>query len=350
MAAIVRRISKDGNITRLVRVRRKGYPPQTATFQRLSDAKKWAHITEAAVLEGKHFPTTGAKRHTLAELIDRYSRDVLPGKSRSSQRVQVLQLRWWKANLGERLLSNVSPAIIAEHRDRLAKGDGKPRSNATVVRYLAALSHAFTIAVREWGWVNDNPVLKVSKPKEPRGRVRFLSDDERERLLDACTASKSPYLYTLVTLAISTGARIMELLSLAWRDVDFQRGVITLEQTKNGERRTLPLAGYALELMCQHAANRRTDTELLFPNENGTKPLSMRVAFDGAVRRAGIHDFTFKDLRHSAASYLAMNGATLAEIAEILGHKSYDMVKRYAHLSEQHTAKVVERMNRSIFG
>ena len=102
--------------------------------------------------------------------------------------------------------------------------------------------------------------------------------------------------------------------------------------------------------MHRHAENRRTDTELLFPNGNGTKPLNMRVAFDHAVRRAGINDFTFHDLRHTAASYLAMNGATLAEIAEILGHKTFDMVRRYAHLSEAHTASVVERMNRNIFG
>jgi integrase len=106
----------------------------------------------------------------------------------------------------------------------------------------------------------------------------------------------------------------------------------------------------ALDLIRQHAKLRRLDTTLVFPDYVGTKPLSIRDAFANAVKRAGIEDFRFHDLRHSAASYLAMNGASLMEIAEILGHKTLSMVKRYAHLSEQHTRSVVERMNRAVFG
>jgi integrase len=177
-----------------------------------------------------------------------------------------------------------------------------------------------------------------------------LSDDERRRLLAACKASTNPYLYTAVVLALATGARKMELLSLTWRDVDLQRDMIVLQETKNRERRTLPLTGYAWELMRQHSTTRRADTELVFPGPSGKKPLGIRDAWNNAVKRAGIIDFTFHDLRHSAASYLAMNGASLAEIAEILGHKTLSMVKRYAHLSEAHTAGVVARMNAKIFG
>jgi integrase len=102
--------------------------------------------------------------------------------------------------------------------------------------------------------------------------------------------------------------------------------------------------------MGQHAKVRRLDTVLVFPNATGRKPLGIREAFEGAVERAGITDFRFHDLRHTAASYLAMSGASLAEIAEVLGHKTLAMVKRYAHLSEAHTRSVVERMNRAVFG
>jgi integrase len=100
----------------------------------------------------------------------------------------------------------------------------------------------------------------------------------------------------------------------------------------------------------KHAIIRRPDTTLVFPNKTGTQPASIREAWEHAVRRAGIEDFTFHDLRHTAASYLVMDGASLVEIAEILGHKTLSMVKRYAHLSGDHTASVVSRMNKKIFG
>ena len=97
--------------------------------------------------------------------------------------MQKLQLRWWNKRLGSYLLSDLTPALIAEYRDKLAKGDTKPRSNATVNRYLAALSHALKTAVEEWQWIDTSPMRTVRKPKEPRGRIRFLSDEERERQL-----------------------------------------------------------------------------------------------------------------------------------------------------------------------
>ena len=100
--------------------------------------------------------------------------------------MQTQQLHWWHRQLGQRLLADVTPALIVEYREKLAQGDGKPRANATVNCYLAALSHALTIAAREWGCLGHSPMPKVSRLPEPRGRVRFLSDDERQRLLDAC--------------------------------------------------------------------------------------------------------------------------------------------------------------------
>ena len=140
------------------------------------------------------------------------------------------------------------------------------------------------------------------------------------------------------------------MLTLRWSDVDLQRRMLTFQQTKNGETRSVPLTGNGLAVLTQHAKVRRLSTSLVFPDRTGTRPLGIRGAFDNAVERAGIVDFHFHDLRHSFASYLAMNGASLLEIAEVLGHKTLAMVKRYAHLSEAHTRGVVERMNRAVFG
>ena len=353
MALIEKRMTDDGKISYRVRIRIKGSPQESATFARLTDAKKWVQSIESAIRENRHFKVSEAKRHTLSELIDRYCVNVLPNKK--SAKTQFQQLNWWKTKIGSRALSDITPSLIAEYRDELSREitiRGKPPSPATVVRYMAALSHAFTIAVKEWGWMEDSPMRKVTKPREPRGRVRFLSDEERVRLLESCKESSSPYLYPVVVLALSTGMRSGEIMGLTWDNVDLNRGRAILHETKNGERRAVALKGHALELLKELGKVRRIDSNLLFPAKETktTKPIDLRKPWEAAVQKTELHDFRFHDLRHSAASYLAMNGASLAEIAEVLGHKTLQMVKRYAHLSEGHTARVVESMNQKIFG
>ncbi len=261
-------------------------------------------------------------------------------------------MQWWKETLGAYTLAEITPALLAAQRDKLLEEKTKRkelRTPATVNRYLAALSHVFTVAIKEWSWIEENPLLKITKPKEPRGRVRFLSDEERSRLLDACKISDNKILYLVVVLALSTGARRMELLGLHWKDVDLQRGVIILHETKNDERRVLTLSGHALELMQQYKDKSNLTCELVFPGKILKNPIDIRSPWETALRRAGIANFRFHDLRHSTASYLAMNGASLSEISEVLGHKTFQMVKRYAHLSEAHTSKVVANMNKKIF-
>jgi integrase len=352
MATYEKRLTQNDKVVYRVKVRLKGFPTQTATFERLTDARRWAQQTEVAIKEGRHFKTTEAKKHTLAEAVERYLKTVLPKKPKSFYD-QKLQLNWWKESLGQHTLSAITPALISEYRDKLADGvtvRGRIRTPATVNRYLSALSHLFTIAVKEWGWVEENPLRKISKMKEPQGRIRFLSDTERETLLKAAKESPNPYLYLVIVLCLSTGARRMEILGLSWQNVDLNRGVIILHETKNNERRVLPITGHALELMKEHAKIKHMKTDLVFPAHNLKKPMDIRTPWETALKKAGITNFRFHDLRHSAASYLAMNGASLAEIAEVLGHKTLAMVKRYAHLSEAHTAKVVARMNEKIFG
>lgn len=357
MASIEKRTNKDGvNIYR-VKVRLKGYPVQTASFERLTDAKKWSQHTEAAIREGRHFKTSEAKRHTLAELIDRYIRDILP-QNHKKVRDCLPHLIWWKDAIGSHTLADVTPALIAECRDKLAGTvtvRGKLYAPATVLRYMSALSHSFTIAVKEWGWIDDTPMRKVNKPSLPRGRVRFLSDDERVRLLKSCKESNNSYLYPVVVLALSTGMRQGEIMGLTWDVVDLNRGRAILHETKNGERRAVAITGHALELLRELGKVRRIESNLLFPakgnaSQKPQKPMDLRTPWEAVVKKAELQDFRFHDLRHSAASYLAMNGASLAEIAEVLGHKTLQMVKRYAHLSEGHTARVVESMNQKIFG
>ncbi|MDO9268169.1 MAG: site-specific integrase [Methylobacter sp.] len=353
MAAINKHISEDGKTTYRVRVRLKGYPIQTATFKRKTDAQRWAQDTESAIREGRHFKTAEAKKHTLGDLVDRYIKDVLPTKPKQAP-AQRPQLERWKAEIGSYALSDITPALIVECRDKLLSEPtprGGIRNPATVVRYMAALSHAFTIAVNEWQWLEDSPMRKVKKPKESRGRVRFLNEDERAKLLTACKESSNSWLYTCVVLALSSGMRQSELMGLKWSDVNLNDRYIILHETKNGDRRRVPLFGLALSLLQEHAKVRRLDTQLLFPsNKDPQKPIDLRKPWETALKQADINDFHWHDLRHCTASYLAMNGASLAEIAEVLGHKTLQMVKRYAHLSDGHVSNVVASMNEKIFG
>lgn len=346
MATIVAVQGKDGLRYR-VQVRLKGSRPVGAYFKRKTDAKKWATQTEAAIREDRYFQESEAKKHTLAELVDRYLRDVNPRKPRS-MKDREHHLLWWRAQLGHLRLSDVTPAVLVEQRDALHSGTtvrGRQRGAGTTNRYLASLSHAFTVAVREWEWCHENPCRKVGRVQEPQGRVRFLSSEEQDRLLEACKASSHRLLYPLVLLALSTGARRGELLGLRWDAIDFERRVIRLEHTKNGDRRALPLVGPALEVLRELSRVRRIDTTLVFPSRGGADPAAVENAWKHAVEKAGLEDFRFHDLRHTAASYLAMSGATPAEIAEVLGHRTLAMVRRYAHLSADHVAGVVARMN-----
>lgn len=352
MATIQERKSKDGTVSFKAVIRLKGHPTETATFSRKTDAKRWIQQTESAIREGRYFKTRESKKRTVSELIDRYLEAVMPQKSAIMER-QRFQLLWWKEKLGYLVLADLTPGIIGECRDDLFRTRtvyNQKRSPATVNRYLAAFSHALSVATNEWGWMDDSPMRKVNKMKESKGRVRFLSDEERVRLLEACKASHYKHLYTIVVLALSTGARKMEILGLRWKDVDLKKQAIRLATTKNGEKRSLPLKGLALQLIQEMSRVRRIDTTLLFAGNNPKRPFEIRKAWVKALEEARIDNFRFHDLRHTAASYLAMDGATSPELAEILGHKTLQMVKRYAHLSDSHTAQVIGRMNEKIFG
>lgn len=356
MGAIDKRRAKDGSDHYRVQIRLSGHKPVRKTFRRKGDAQRWMKKTEAAILEGRTVPSAKQGRRTLGDVIDRYIETFLPKKPKSLKK-QSAQLQWWKKHYGHLILSRITQSVLCEARDRLGSEStprGSQRAPATVKRYMAALSHAFTIAIQEWEWLETNPLKRVRRPIEPRGRVRFLDEDERDRLLAACRESRSPLLYPVVLLALSTGMRRGEIMQLRHSDVDLQLGRITIEESKNDERRVVPLQGPALENMKRLLKVRRMDTRLVFPGRprptGDVRPANLETAWKKAVGRAELQDFRFHDLRHTAASHLAMNGATVAELAAILGHKTLAMVQRYAHLSVPHTTDVVGRMNAAFLG
>lgn len=358
MATIEKRITGDGKPSYRAKIRVKGFPPETATFDRLTDAREWAARVESDMKAGRHFG--GAKLHTFDELATEYERAARDLKSWPDRKGH---LEAWRAEFGRDLLSDITPQRIARARDKLLTGEtrftkratGDPekdnarvkgqRTGPTVNRYLATLSACMTYGAKSLGWIERNPVERVPKSKENPGRVRFLSEEELPRLLDACR--RHPDLYLAVVLSLTTGGRQSEVMGLRWPQIDFARRVITLNQgtTKNRDARALPLSGEAFTLLQDRARVRSLKDDRLFPPATArSEQRNLRESWERAVKAAGIENFRWHDLRHTAASYLAMSGVSLVEIAKILGHRTLAMVARYSHLDPSHVVAVGDKL------
>jgi len=278
--------------------------------------------------------------HTVNDLLLLYLSDFLPLKADITQYHHRKYFARMQAEFGTLPLDELTPAFLRAYRDRLRTR----YSPGTVRLYCMALSAALQTAVQELGWLATNPLRQVRLPAPAHHHVRFLSEDERPRLLTACQASLNPALYTVVLVALGTGMRKAEILTLHWDAIDLGRSTIRLLQTKNGASRGVPLPQVVREVLQRWWERRQLQTPWVFPNRSGRKPMDISQAWENARARAGLTDFRFHDLRHTCASYLAMNGASMREIAEVLGHKTMAMTLRYTHLSSRHTAGVVERM------
>ena len=340
MATIRERRTSRGRKRYFVEIRVKGRPAVRQTFASKTAAKAWATKTEDGLRSGRLDEAIEAERHTLSEAIDRYIEDHLQSLSTErSQRKRRQQLEWWRGRLGSWSLAAITPAAIAEVRREIVKRTSGPTSN----RYLAALSAVLKLAAGEWQWISANPVSKIRRAPESQGRVRWLSKAEKEALLAACKESPEARLYPLVVFALHTGARRGELMGLRWKDVDLATMRAALHETKNRSRRALSFPGEAGKIL-REMARTPSITGYVFAGGKKTPPRFPRKAWTDALAASGVEDFRFHDLRHTAASYLAMSGATLPELAAFLGHRTLDMVQRYAHLSEQHSEGVAARM------
>jgi integrase len=215
---------------------------------------------------------------------------------------------------------------------------------ATVNRELALLKHMFSMAVKPWKKLKESPAKDVKHLKGETRRVRYLMPDEIQKLLSNCDGLLRGLLKPLVTVALHTGARKGELQNLQWPQVDFDKGIISLLDTKNGERRDIPMNETVKATL---KAMEKTG-EFVFPNRNEKRidNAQIQISFCKAIERSGIKDFHFHDLRHTFASNLVMEGVELNDVRELLGHKKMDMTLRYAHLSPKHKAKVVSILDR----
>jgi integrase len=357
MAVIEKRLGQNGVPNYRVKVRIRGHRPLSCTFEKLTDAREWAKNTEADIKRGLRFDDHHAQKHTLNEAIELYKQAARLTTHPRHLYQREKQLDWWSEKLGDNLLAKITADKVNVCKRELMTrtsprgGGDKPLKAATVNHYLCALSAVLNHAMREMNWIRHNPMQEVKKMQVKNARVRFLSPEERDAILKACKApGRHRLLFPLVMVAMCTGMRKSEILALHWKDVDLDKRVVIVQASKNGDRRSVPITGPALEVMQDLRKIRHIASDLVFARKDGVGPIELKKQWEAALEQSKVENFRFHDLRHTAATYLLQAGASLPELSAILGHRSLQMVKRYAHMAENHAVAVVERMTKQVFG
>ncbi|MDU9398105.1 site-specific integrase [Pseudomonas sp. zfem003] len=301
-------------------IRRKGYPTLSATFDTKADAQRWAAEVEGDMSRSRFVDVREAEQTTLAEGLKRYLREVSDHKKGAKQ--EALRIKRWIAHpVSAKSMAAVKSSDMAEYRDERIKAGA---SSATVRLDLAIISHLYTIASKEWGIEGlTNPCKNLRMPKGSKERDRRPTSAELSKVYEAA-AQLHAELPVIIELAADTAMRRSELVLLRREQV---RGrVAYLEDTKNGERRAVPLSSRAVALLQGLPA--RIDGRYFSLSLN-----TVSNYFPRACEAAGVVNLRFHDLRHEATSRLFERGFTMMEVAAITGHKTLSMLKRYTHLS-----------------
>ena len=306
-------------------VRRKGVAPRCRSFDKKSDAERWARDLEAQVDAAGYVPDTrAAEQTTLGDVLTRYRDEISPMKR--SAKTEIIRINaMLRRDVCHRTLVMLSSSDLASYRDERLK----TVAPATVIRELNTIGHALEVAQREWGiHLTRNPAKLVRRPKAPKGRSRRLEGDEEAKLLAAANKSRNPWMGPLIVLAVETGMRRGELLGLRWKDVDLERRIAHLSVTKNGESRDVPLSSRAVATLDGLMQHPNRDAEQVFPVSGN----AIRLAWERLRERAGVGDLHLHDLRHEAVSRLFEKGLDIMAVSTISGHKTMSMLKRYTHL------------------
>jgi integrase len=343
--ATVRTVKRKKGTVFRAEVRVKGHPRLSKSFDRKSEAYAWAEEIEEALRKNGYIGNAPPNDMLFDDAWQKYLAEVSSKKAPSTHRRELAQDKPLQYFHGY-TLQEITPMMVAKFRDwRLGTVQA-----GTVIKDLNTVSQIFTTAVREWGVEAANPVLIIKKPKAPSGRLRFLTDTEIVTLLKESKKGHRENLYHFILLQLHTGMRPSEGASLTWSQIDFDGRVIDLQKTKTDPRR-VPLTVPALETLSKlvPAGDYECSNFVFLPkNPKMTyrrRPNQyFRESFEAAVKRAKIVDFHMHDLRHTAASYMIMNGVDLRTVADILGHKTIAMTMKYTHLLDDHKLKAIDRI------
>lgn len=320
-------IRKKGEGQYHVQIRKRGYPPQTKTFAKEADARRWAIIIESEMERGVFVSRTEAEGTLVKDILARYETEVLPSKRGAPS--DKSRLKTLKEAFGDYRLASLNSSQVAKFRDQRLKAVG-PQS---VIHEINLLNRVLKAASIDWGihLPNGLPTAQVRKPSKPRGRDRRVTDAEIESILKA---TESVELSTVIVLALETGLRRGELALLTWNEIDLEKKTAHIPKTKTDVPRTVPLSTKAITAL-KNLKNDRDGPVFKL------KPESMSQSFERAceTHRANVADLRFHDLRHEATSRLFEKGLNIMEVAAITGHRTLDMLRRYTHLRAEDLAK-----------
>lgn len=296
------------------------------------------HKRKAEIAEGRFLDVRKKEKIKFEDLakefIELHSK--LNKRPRVARRDQFLINRLG-ASFNGKYLYEITPQDIERYKAERIK-DVAP---ATVNRELACLKCMYNKAIT-WGKADDNPVRKVKLFRENNQRLRYLEKEEIKKLLD----NAAPHLRPILIVALFTGMRKSEILGLQWKDINFEQGIIYLLQTKNGERREVLMSDIVKRALI--AVPKHPDGPYIFCNENGKPYTKVTKSFDTTLKKCGIINFRFHDLRHTFASQLVMSGVDIKTVQELMGHKSIEMTLRYSHLSPDHKKRAVGILERNL--
>lgn len=292
------------------------------------------------IREGRYFQKDQGNKRTFKEMADKYMAEYAIKKASTSMLRDTISLKHLLPTFGNKLLSQVTPNLISKYKVQRAQ---EGASASSINKELAFSKHAFSIAIREWEWTRDNPFTRISMEKLPQPRVRYLTKEEFDRLYQACNDRLKP----IVMFAVYTGIRQDNILSLTWQQVDLNRGTIVLENTKNGDRLGLPINQIVKDLLMELKKIKHIKGQYVFYSLNGTKldGGKIRKWFKQACKKAGVEDCTFHTLRHTFASWLVQNSVDLYRVQRLLGHKTGEMTRRYAHLAPDNLKTATNVLN-----
>jgi len=292
------------------------------------------------IQEGKYFDKPEGDSITIKEMVEKFMATHALKVSPSMQVSYGVSFAHIISFMGDKIITKVKPRDVASYKEARLRAGKKP---ATVNRELAALSKMFSVGVKEWEWLDSNPVSNVSRLKENNERTRWLSDEEEALLL-----SNSPeWLTDILVVALNTGMRRGELLNLRWSDVNLFRKVLVVTKSKNKQPRTVPINKRALGVFLKKAKVRSLENDFIFTSACNTPliPRNVNRAFYNALEKSKIYGFRFHDLRHTFASRLAQKGVDLYTIAKLLGQRTLSVTARYTHHSTESLRNPVELLD-----
>ena len=287
------------------------------------------------VVEGRHLDKKKIPKTTFYELCDQYWK--LWGRhKRMNGLANMLEI--WKQAIGNVAIKDLSQKRIEQFLNKRME-EGKVGA-ATRNRHLTMLRAMFNKGI-EWGLANSNPAGSIGRLRETGARTRFLDGHEIQRLLAASSESFRPILIT----ALHTGMRRGEILNLKWADVDFKNTIITVQESKSGKKRMLPMDDTLCETL--RVLPTRFKRGYLYPSpvKEGKPQYDFKRQFRNAVTKAGIDNFRFHDLRHTFASHLVVSGVDLMTVKELLGHATLTMTMRYSHLAPDHRMRAIKTLD-----